>query len=75
MNQIDTPTRAYSKSELAQAYSPELTQCAALNRLRRWIEGDRDLLAALHAAGYRPQQRILTAKQVAIIYEFIGEPL
>lgn len=63
-----------SKSELAWQYSPDLSQCAALNRLRRWIEGDHDLLTALHAAGYRPEQRILTAKQVAIIYEYIGEP-
>ncbi len=66
---------ALSKSELAWQYSPDLSQAAALNRLRRWMEGDRDLMAALTNAGYRPQQRILTAKQVAIVYDYIGEPL
>ena len=29
--------RPYSKSELAQAYAPEITSQAALNRLAAWI--------------------------------------
>lgn len=66
--------RPLSKSELAWQYSPELTQSAALNRLKRWIDGDRDLLTALQQTGYRTNQRILTARQVALVYEYIGEP-
>ncbi len=66
--------RPLTKSELAWQYSPELTQSAALNRLRRWIEGDRDLMNSLHQTGYRSNQRILTARQVALVYEYIGEP-
>lgn len=66
--------KALSKTELAYLYSPDLSQGAALNRLRRWMEGDRDLMAALSAAGYKPSQRILTARQVGIVYEYIGDP-
>lgn len=63
-----------SKTELAWRYSPNLTQNGALNRLHRWITGDRDLMEALLRAGYRPSQRIFTAKQLAIIYEYLGTP-
>ena len=63
-----------SKSQLAWQYSPEVKQNTALNRLARWINGDPELTAALRAAHYTPQQRILTARQVAIIYDFLGTP-
>ena len=33
--------RPYSKSELAQAYAPEITSQAALNRLAAWIRLNR----------------------------------
>ena len=69
-----TNITSLTKSELAWQYSPDLSQTAALNRLRRWIEGDTALLTALKETGYRPQQRILTARQVAIIHEYIGMP-
>ena len=63
-----------TKSQLAWQFSPDLSQTAALNRLHRWIHGDQTLLAALHATGYRDSQRILTAKQLSLIYEYIGTP-
>ena len=39
--------RPYSKSELAQAYAPEITSQAALNRLAAWIRLNRPLTEAL----------------------------
>lgn len=63
-----------SKTQLAWRYSPELSQTGALARLRRMIEGDTELLAALRAAGYRREQRIFTTKQLAIIYDYLGAP-
>ena len=43
-------------------------------RLSRWIKGDRDLYQALLASGYQDRQRILNIRQLAIIYECLGEP-
>jgi len=39
-------------------------------KYRTW----RDAQLALRAAGYRDNQRILTPRQVAIIYEYLGTP-
>ena len=39
--------RPYSKSELAQAYAPEITSQAALNRLAAWIRLNRPLTEAV----------------------------
>ena len=66
--------KTLTKTQLAWQYSPELSQNSALNRLHRWIHGDQELLAALRATGYRDSQRVLTSKQLAIIYEYIGTP-
>ena len=66
--------KSYSKKELAVAYAPDLTLTSALRRLRQWINDDHPLLEALTQAGYRPEQRVLTIKQVKILFEFIGEP-
>lgn len=66
--------KSYSKKELALAYAPDLTLTSALRRLRQWINDDHPLLEALTQAGYRPEQRIFTIKQVEIIFNFIGEP-
>ena len=56
--------RPYSKSELAQAYAPEITSQAALNRLAAWIRLNRPLTEAL----------LFTSRQVALIFEYLGEP-
>ena len=66
--------QSLTKSQLAWQFSPELSQSGALNRLHRWIHGDQELLNALRATGYRDSQRVLTAKQLALIYEYIGTP-
>ena len=50
--------RPYSKSELAQAYAPEITSQAALNRLAAWIRLNRPLTEALRQTGYYTKQRL-----------------
>ena len=66
--------RPYNKSELAQAYAPEISPQSALNRLALWIKINAPLSEALQQTGYQPKQRVLTSRQVAIIFQFLGKP-
>lgn len=67
--------RQYGRTELAQAYSPDITPEAAWKKLRGWIDIYPGLNEQLTAAGYNPsRQRIFTPAQVRMIVEAIGEP-
>ena len=66
--------RPYYKSELAQAYAPDICPGAALNRLSLWIRTNTKLAEALKETEYRPTQRMFTSRQVALIFEYLGEP-
>ena len=66
--------RPYYKSELAEAYAPYLAPGSALNRLAHWIELNTPLSQALAQTGYRRNQRLFTSRQVALIFEYLGEP-
>jgi len=66
--------RSYTKKELAMAYAPELSLQGARNRLHNWLHVNKKLMAALYDANYTDSQRIFTAKQVEIIFQFLGEP-
>jgi hypothetical protein len=66
--------RPYYKSELAQAYAPDICQGAALNRLALWIKTNSRLTEALRETDYRVTQRMFTSRQVALIFEHLGEP-
>ncbi|MBR5541761.1 MAG: DUF4248 domain-containing protein [Bacteroides sp.] len=66
--------RPYYKLELAQAYAPDITPGAALNRLANWIKTNRQLTEELRKTDYRTNQRMYTSKQVALIFEYLGEP-
>ena len=66
--------QSYSKSQLANAYAPNVGQRAALNRLSSWIRLNHELTAALAATGYVQTQRIFTSRQVALIFHYLGEP-
>ena len=66
--------KAYSKSELAWAYSPNLSNAGALYRLREWIRVNKKLTAALKKCGYTPTTRVFTVNQVKLIFEYLGEP-
>ena len=68
------PVQQYSKFALATAYFPESTYDAAIRRLRRWIEGNSDLYSHLTESGYNPRQHHYTARQTALIFEYLGEP-
>ena len=71
---INMKVRPYYKSELAEAYAPSLTTHSALNRLALWIDTNAPLSEALAQTGYRRTQRIFTSRQVALIFEYLGEP-
>ncbi|MBO7419276.1 MAG: DUF4248 domain-containing protein [Bacteroidaceae bacterium] len=66
--------RSYSKSELAQAYAPEIDSRSALNRLRYWIDYNKELSQELLSAGYRRNQKVFTVRQVELIFHYLGEP-
>lgn len=66
--------RPYYKSELAQAYAPDICPGAALNRLALWIKTNKQLSEALMQTDYRKNQRMFTSRQVSLIFEFLGEP-
>ena len=66
--------KVLSKKELSYQYAPELTERGARKRLRAWLQYNPRLVRALERAGYRPQQRLLTPRQVEIVYRYLGEP-
>lgn len=66
--------RPYTKSELAMAYAPEITYRSALNRFAHWIRTNSRLCAELQKTGYKNSQQILTSRQVALVFEYLGEP-
>lgn len=64
-----------SKSELAQAYFPQIeNEGVARRNLIRWIERNPELTQRLTEAGYSKRQRYYTPLQVSIIYEILGTP-
>lgn len=71
MNEV----KQYRKSELALLYFPDCqTKEGALANLKSWIKGNSDLTAALKACGMPPRNKSFTPKEVALIFEFLGEP-
>ena len=64
----------YYKSELAQAYAPEISLKAALNRMALWIKINAPLTEALCETGYHPKQKLLTSRQVELIFQYLGQP-
>lgn len=70
----DFTVHSCTKTELALAYMPEAHHRTAVNTLCRWIKNSKPLCDALAEAGYRRTQKQLTARQVAIIVEHLGEP-
>ena len=56
-------------------YFPDKTPDQAVRNLRRWIENCPDLVAALKEIGIpRKHNKDLTARQVRIIMEYLGDP-
>ena len=63
--------RAYGRMELAQLYSPELTDIAAYRKMKKWIERCPGLQQRLYDLGY---QRSYTPLEVRVIVDALGEP-
>ena len=68
------PVQQYSKFALATAYFPESNYTAAARRLCRWITNNHDLCKHLKETGYQQRQHHFTARQTALIFEYLGEP-
>ena len=63
-----------SKAQLAALYAPCLSERGALKRLQACIDFNPRLARALERAGFRKRQKLLTPRQVDIIYKYLGEP-
>jgi len=72
--EIDFEVVPMTKTELAQLYAPELTSHSAVNRLMRWVNHHPVLREELQRAGYRKCSHLLSARMVALIIEYLGEP-
>lgn len=70
----DWAVKPYYKRELAQAYAPDISPVAALNRLAQWIKLNALLSEALRETGYRMRQQVFTSRQVELIFRYIGRP-
>lgn len=66
--------RSYSKGELAQLYSPHLTENAARAKLMKWIDMQPELVERLRALGFTRTTKVLTPLMVRYIVDAIGEP-
>lgn len=64
----------YTKFQIAQLYFPELDDRSARRKLARWMQQAHGLMPALRQTGYNPRQHGFTQKQLAIVYEYLGEP-
>ena len=55
-------------------YFPNSTSKSAGAQLIRWIKFNQQLWLELANAGYRSGQRLMTPRQVSLIYQYLGEP-
>ena len=67
--------RAYGRMELAQLYSPQLTDIAAYRKMKKWISLCPGLLQRLYDLGYESKRRSFTPLEVRVIVDALGEPL
>lgn len=76
MNAIteDIRPRPMSKTEIARLYGRNLKDGSALNRLSYWMHLVPGLMDELRRTGYTPRQRLLTSRQVALIFQYLGQP-
>ena len=58
--------RAYGRMELAQLYSPQLTDIAAYRKMKKWISLCPGLLQRLYD--------LFTPLEVRVIVDALGEP-
>lgn len=68
------PVKPYYKRVLAQAYAPDISPVAALNRLALWIKLNEPLSKALLETGYNLHRQVFTSRQVELIFRYLGRP-
>jgi hypothetical protein len=67
--------RPYGKSELAMLYFPHVkTTKGALNNLNFLIDYNSELRCKLRKCGTPPRAHFYTAREVALIVSYLGEP-
>jgi len=71
---MDTHIHLNTKLDLALAYFPTLKPSAAECKFRRWINEIPYLMKRLKKKGYSNFQKVLTPKQIRIIFSVLGEP-
>lgn len=66
--------KSYGFTELGLLYNPDLQPASAAQSLKRWINHNPQLTAALQEAGWYKGQRKFTPLQTQQIFRFLGEP-
>lgn len=66
--------KCISKQELAQLYFPDDDPRNATKRMMQWVYRCPDLMRALEDTHYSRHAKFLTARQLRLITEFLGEP-
>lgn len=74
MEKTRMEVRCYRKSELAAIYFPDMDRDSAVQKLMRWVKRCTDLLAELTGNGYNPKNRTFSAREVRLIFSYLGEP-
>lgn len=66
----------YTKFQIALQYFPESidTPNNAVQRLRKALLRNKELLAELQNVGYNAKSKVFTSRELALIYEYLGEP-
>jgi hypothetical protein len=62
------------KQDLAMAYFPDRSKESAGKLLAREIHTNEPLMAELSRTAYSPKRKLLSPKQIQIIFSFLGEP-
>lgn len=66
--------KSLSSKELAILYFKNCLPESGVKQLKRWIRKNKALKEALVKAGYHDKQRIFSPLQVALIFQYLGEP-
>ena len=62
------------KQDLAMAYFPDCSKATASKLLAREIHSNKPLMAELQSAGYTRTRKLLSPRQLQIIYTHLGHP-
>lgn len=66
--------KAYLKSDLARLYFPCFTSEAAMRKLRRWINLNRELCSRMNDGPEGKNDRLYSKRQVALLVKFLDVP-